>query len=181
MKLSLVERAVRIALAAHEGQTRKGEDVPYITHPLTVGIRLAQEGFSEEIIAAAIVHDVVEDTPVTLEEIRSELGEEVASIVEGVSHDDSLSWEEKKEKYAESIRVGSEGVKAVALMDKIHNAEYLLNSYDELGTEVWARFKRGKEKKIWFEEMMLSVFKETWDHPLVEYYETLIQKLKDAV
>jgi hypothetical protein len=55
-----------------------------------------------------------------------------------------------------------------------------LSNYDEFGAEVWTRFKRGKEKKIWFEELMLSVFKETWGHPLIAHYEDLIQKLKDA-
>jgi len=180
MKLSLTEKALRIGLKAHEGQTRKGEEIPYITHPVMVGLRLAQNGFSEEVIAAAIVHDTVEDTGVSFDDLEEELGKPVADIVRGVTHNDDLPWEEKKKGYAESVRIGSDGVKAVALMDKIHNAEYLLNTYEELGAEVWTRFKRGKEKKIWFEEMMLSVFKETWEHPLIAHYEDLIQKLKDA-
>ena len=180
MELSRIEKALRIAIAAHDGQVRKGEDVPYVTHPVMVALWLGREGFSDTVIAAALVHDVVEDSGYSLADIRQELGQEVADIVETVTHNDGLSWEEKKKGYAEAIGNGSVDAKAVALMDKIHNAEYLLASYAALGPAVWDRFKRGKDKKIWFEELMLSVFEETWDHPLIARYKDLIEELKKA-
>lgn len=180
MELSLIEKAFRFAEEKHRGHTRKGEDVPYLTHLVTVSIRLAQYGFSDVVIAAGLVHDVVEDTLATIEEVREELGEEVAELVATVTYDESLSWEEKRYAYTEAVRNGSEGAKAISIMDKIHNAESTLIAYEEVGSSVWDRFNRGKDTKIHFEEMMLSMFEETWEHPFVKEYQELVQKLKAA-
>jgi len=86
-----------------------------------------------------------------------------------------LSWKEKK-KYIETVRAGSDGAKAVALADKIHNLESLFIAYTEQGSIIWKRFNRGKDKKIWFEEEVLKMLKKTWEHPLIADYEKLLNK-----
>lgn len=175
--LSLVERAARIATVAHKDQVRKEGNVPYIVHPFMIAILLNKHRFSDAVVAAALVHDVPEDTNVSLTELRTELGGEVADIVASVTNDDSLVWEEKKKKYIESIRNASEGAKAVATADKIHNAESLLAAYDEQGTELWKLFNADRDKKLWFENAMLTMLRETWDHPLVDEYGVLVEKM----
>lgn len=74
------------------------------------------------------------------------------------------------------MRAGSDGAKAVALADKIHNLESLFIAYTEQGSIIWKRFNRGKDKKIWFEEEVLKMLKKTWEHPLIADYEKLLNK-----
>ena len=160
-------------------QTRKGDDLPYIIHPFMVAIKLAKHSFPDTVIAAALTHDVLEDTEYPEDKLKNELGEEVLEIVKAVTNDGSLPWEEKKKKYIETVRAGSDGAKAVAVADKIHNLESLLLAYSEQGPELWKKFNRGKEQKLWFENEVLKMLKETWKHSLIEEYEKLLEQEKE--
>lgn len=175
--MTLIEKADQLAVRAHEGQTRKESGAPYIMHPRAVAETLKTHGFRDEVIAAALVHDTVEDTSVTVEDVRRELGEEVARLVEPVTHDDSLSWEEKKQKYIDTVRAASDEVKAISVADKIHNAQSFISGYAEQGKDMWKYFNRGREKKLWFEEAMLKMLQETWRHPLVDEYAALVEQM----
>lgn len=174
MTASLIEKAMRIAASAHKGQRRKELDIPYISHPVMVALLLEKHGFPDEVIAAALVHDVLEDTEFPEERLREELGNQVLEIVLAVSNNDSLSWEDKKMRYVETVRCGGEGAKAVAIADKIHNAESLLLAHQSQGPLVWKNFNRGKAKKMWFEHAMLDMLKSTWAHPMIAEYECLV-------
>jgi len=178
--MDVIERAFLFALYAHKGQTRKGDDTPYIAHPVMVAFKLQGHDFSDAVIAAALVHDVVEDCNVAIEEIERALGREVFDIVQTVTHKSGLPWEERKMAYARSVRNGSIEAKAVSLADKIHNMESLKALYEREGKGTWSYFNRGKEKRLWFEELMLSIFKETWEHPMIDEYETLVSWMRTA-
>jgi (p)ppGpp synthase/HD superfamily hydrolase len=179
MEINVIEKAIRISVEAHQNQKRKGDDLPYIIHPVMVALKLVKHNFPDKVIAAALTHDVLEDTDYPEEKLRKELGDEVLKIIKAVTNDDSLPWEEKKKKYVESVRNGSEGAKAVAVADKIHNLESLLIAYEKQGPELWKRFNRGKEQKIWFENEVLKMLKGTWQHPLIDEYENLLEQEKD--
>ena len=174
--MNIIEKATRIAVKAHQNQTRKGDDLPYIIHPFMVAMKLVKYGFSEETVAAALVHDVLEDTDFPKKELKKELGDKVFKIVESVTNDETLVWEEKKKKYIETVKKGSVEAKAVATADKIHNLESLLAAYEEQGPKIWQKFNRGKEQKVWFENEMLKMLKNTWQHPLINEYESLLEK-----
>jgi len=176
--MTLTEKALRLAVTAHKEQVRKSDNSPYVVHPIMVSLILQEHGFDETIIAAAIAHDVLEDTAVTRQELASALGEEVAAIVDGVSEDMSLGWEVRKEAYVHVVAAASEGVKAVSIADKIHNAESIIHDYKTAGKTVWIPFTRGKAKKIWFEELLYTEVQKTWNHPLLERYGSAIEKLK---
>ncbi len=178
MNGGLTEKATVLALRAHDGQMRKDAPTPYIAHPVRVAILLARYGFPDTVIAAGLVHDVVEDTSVSMEDVRRELGERVAALVAPVTHDDTLSWDEKKKAYIESVRTAPEGAKAVATADKIANAESLLAAHEREGSAVWCHFNAGKEKKLWFEEAMLAMLQESWQHPLVDAYAEMVGQMK---
>jgi (p)ppGpp synthase/HD superfamily hydrolase len=177
-KSSLLERALRIAVVAHHGDIRKVEGIPYILHPVAVALRLQKYGFSDEVVAAALVHDVLEDTDYPPQELRKELGLKVYTIVVAVTNDSRLSWDEKKKKYIETVRRGPEGAKAVALADKIHNLESTLIAYEKVGEKMWDKFNSSKDKKLQFELNVLSMLRETWDHPMILEYERLLAKVK---
>lgn len=178
-KNNLIEKATRVAVEAHKDQIRKGDDQPYIIHPFMVALKLAKYDFPDTVIAAALTHDVLEDTDLPEDKLRDELGDEVLKIVKAVTADESLPWEDRKMKYIETIRDSSDGAKAVCVADKIHNLESLLIAYESQGLEIWKRFNRGKEKKIWFEEEVLKMLRETWQHPLIDEYEDLLEKEKN--
>lgn len=175
---NIVEKARKIATQAHEGQKRKSEDVPFISHPLAVATILEELGFGEKVIAAALLHDVLEDTVVSEEELRNAVGDEITNIVVAVSEDKSLEWEDRKKQYIETVASASEEVKAVSVADKIHNARDFIRIHEEYGPEVWAKFRRGKGKSIWFQRALLEELKKTWKHPMLEELETLVVQLE---
>lgn len=178
---SLTERALRIALDAHQGQTRKIDKSPYIVHPIMVAMRLTRHGFSEEVVAAGLVHDVVEDTPLTREDLARDLGESVAALVDAVSEDKTIPWEDRKRKYIEVVRSGSEGVKAISVCDKIHNAESLILGHSQIGAGIWQNFTRGREQQLWFQKEMLRMLQESWRHPLVEEFAAVVARLEQLL
>lgn len=174
----LLERAMRMAARAHLGQTRKESNLPYLMHPSMVALMLAKHGFNATVQAAALVHDVLEDTEVGEAQMLEVLGEEVVSLVKAVSYDDSLSWEDARVAYVEAVRLAPEGAKAISVADKIHNAQSLILGHQAQGKAVWSNFTRPRDKKLWFEEEMLKMLKESWQHPLVEEYGILVEELK---
>ena len=123
--LSIVERAYAVADEMHRGQTRKSGDA-YITHPLAVATILAELGMTPSTIAAALLHDTVEDTPYSLERLRSEFGDEIAMLVDGVTKLDKMTYGEAAQ--AETVRkmvvamARDIRVLVIKLADRLHNA-----------------------------------------------------------
>ena len=153
----MIEKAIQLAVEAHAGQVRKGTLVPYVTHPYTVGMMLARAGCSNEVVAAGILHDTVEDTYVTLDHIREQFGQRVASIVEGCSEPDkTATWEERKRHTIEYLRTAPWEVRLVACADKVHNLRTIAEVQERIGGEVWRRFKRGKEQQEWYYRSLLT-------------------------
>ncbi|MDQ0973740.1 (p)ppGpp synthase/HD superfamily hydrolase [Neobacillus niacini] len=149
--MDIVEKALQIASKNHEGQYRKNSDIPYITHPVAVGMMLLKSGYSEEIVAAGILHDTVEDTPLSLDEIKWEFGPKIAELVEGSSEPDkSLPWKARKEHTIEFLQTASEDIRAVVCADKLHNIRSIMRDYEQVGEEVWSRFNAGKEQQRWY-------------------------------
>ncbi|GMA31376.1 hypothetical protein GCM10025875_13680 [Litorihabitans aurantiacus] len=123
--LGLIERAYRVAEKAHEGQLRKSGD-PYITHPVAVATILAELGLTPPTLAAALLHDTVEDTDYSLETLRKEFGDEIAGMVDGVTKLDKVTFGEAAQ--AETVRkmvvamARDIRVLVIKLADRLHNA-----------------------------------------------------------
>ncbi|MDO5349808.1 MAG: bifunctional (p)ppGpp synthetase/guanosine-3',5'-bis(diphosphate) 3'-pyrophosphohydrolase [Lachnospiraceae bacterium] len=129
--ISMIEKAYQIAAEAHKEQKRKSGE-PYIIHPLCVAIILADLEMDKETIVAAILHDVVEDTVMTLDQLRAEFGDEVALLVDGVTKLTQLSWSaDKVELQAENLRkmflamAKDIRVILIKLADRLHNMRTL--------------------------------------------------------
>src|SRR5262245_16181784 len=103
----LVRDALRTAHQAHAGQIRSGSGgMAYVEHPRGVAELLAAEGFGDDVIAAALLHDVVEDSDTTVEELRQTFGAAIAEIVAALSEDDTIeSYRERKDEHRERVRV----------------------------------------------------------------------------
>jgi (p)ppGpp synthase/HD superfamily hydrolase len=147
-----IERALRISIDAHQGQTRKGEaDVPYVVHPLHVALILARFGMDEDVLQAAILHDVVEDCDGwTLERLEREFGSHVAKIVAELTEDKSKTWDERKRHGIEKVANMSPQAASVKAADKLHNLQSLLATLraSEDHALVWKHFHGGREKTL---------------------------------
>lgn len=148
----LIDRAIGFAARAHEGQRRKIGDVPYIAHPVGVAMLLMEMGCRPAVVAAALLHDVVEDTGVSLKEIERSFGSEVAEIVAGCTEPPKkkVSWEQRKLHMIRSLRDASLSVKLVMAADKYHNLSHANFTKNRLGQAIWRRFGRGPEQQAWF-------------------------------
>jgi guanosine-3',5'-bis(diphosphate) 3'-pyrophosphohydrolase len=176
--MDLYQRALKIAIEAHKGQIRKHDGSAYVAHPIMVARILERAGFSEVVVAAGLTHDVLEDTLITESELRVLLGDAVVDIVAAVSEDQTLAWEERKEKYVSTVVTGGESVWAVSVADKIHNAQDFIAFHAMAGPSCWSVFNRDKEKKIWFEKLVHTELSKVWKHPLLDTYATLITTLE---
>lgn len=150
----LIERALRVAALAHQGQTRKASDLPYFLHPAAVALILSRCGFeSDEILAAAILHDVLEDTEWTPASLAEEFPLDVVRIVEGASEQkadstgESRPWAVRKAEHVEAIESAGFEVAAVVLADKLHNLTSMLCDL-ESGEELWSRFNAPRDAVI---------------------------------
>lgn len=158
----LVERALRLAASYHLGQARKGGTVPYITHPCAMAILLQRFGFDDdELIAAALLHDVVEDTSCTLDDLTAEFPEAVVEIVAALSErklDDEgakRAWRDRKLEHIEHIKSASFPARIVVLADKLHNLMSI--HYDlQAGEDVWSRFNAPQADVVWYNQAMID-------------------------
>lgn len=176
----LINKAIEFASIAHEKQYRKNPErkIPYISHCVMVGYILQKALFDEEVVCAGILHDVIEDTGISKEEIEREFGEKIKNLVWSVSEEDkSLPWEIRKAKYIEKIKNASSEAKAISIADKIHNLHSMISSLKR-GGDIWSNMKRGKELQIERHEKLLEVFKSSWNHPLVDEFAKVLDELK---
>ncbi len=150
--MNLKEKAKIFAINAHMGQIRKSEpDKPMIIHLISVGILLEEYGYDDAVIAAGYLHDVVEDTNYTIEDIKREFGDEVANLVMGASEPNkSLSWEERKAHTIEETKTLSLRNKVVICADKINNLEDLMLKFQKSGKRDFSAFKRGENQQSWY-------------------------------
>ena len=150
-----------------------------IFHPFTVGMMLQREGASTECVIAGILHDVVEDTKYSLEDIKKEFGDNIANIVFEVTEDKKLEWKERKTSAINKIKTASLEGKLVECADKISNLETLYSLYEENGEEVWKSFNKPKEEQKWYytnmyEAVIMNVKKES---KLFDRYKKVLEKL----
>lgn len=159
-----VEKALWVAHSAHDGQVRKGPDqAPYVTHSMHVALMVARWGADDEVVQAALLHDVVEDCDDwTLERLESVFGERVAHIVDQLSEDKSQTWEERKLAALEGVPSLSPEALVVKAADKLHNLQSLLAELRRPGDDaaVWARFTGGRERTLAMDRRIVDALAE---------------------
>lgn len=149
--MELIEKAIIFAAKAHKNQTRKGTTIPYITHPYAVGMYLQKAKCSEEVIAAGILHDTIEDTETTYKDLLDTFGVQVANLVVAASENDkSLPWEVRKQQTIEMLKNATLEEIQVIVADKLHNLKSIRADLHLNGESVWQRFNRGKREQHWY-------------------------------
>ncbi len=165
MHLSLrFDEALIFAASLHRDQIRKGSNVPYISHLLTVAGVALEYGADEDEAIAALLHDAVEDQggAETREEIRRRFGDRVVEIVDGCSDSDSIPkppWKERKDAYIAHLATASPSVRLVSAADKLCNARAILKDYRLVGEALWERFKGGREGTLRYYRALVTALK----------------------
>jgi (p)ppGpp synthase/HD superfamily hydrolase len=159
----LLARAVSFALGAHGAQTRKGTPVPYVSHLLQVSGLVLEHGGDLEQAAAGVLHDVVEDTPVTLAEVEAAFGAGVAAIVgdctdtqEDEAPGRKRPWRERKQRYVLKLRDVGERSALVIACDKLHNMRTQVSDLEHHGPGILARFNAPPPEQRWLHGELLA-------------------------
>lgn len=184
-QLPLFERAVVFAAAAHCGATRKGSRIPYLSHPVEAAAIVSELTDDQELIAAAVLHDVVEDTEVTIQEIYDGFGERVASYVSGESENKRRelppenTWLLRKEETITFLKERADrNAKILALADKLSNLRSIARDVDRIGDQLWERFhQKDKAMHGWMYRQIAEAVRELEAYPAWKEYDRLIRKV----
>lgn len=165
------DEALVFASRLHRDQHRKGTDIPYVSHLLSVAALVLEHGGNEDQAIAALLHDAVEDQggePV-LQEIRRRFGDAVAQIVADCTDawtEEKSDWRPRKEAYLAALPSKDPNSLLVSLADKTHNARAILNDYRQVGDDLWTRFRGGKDGTLWYYRTLAAVYREALPCPL---------------
>lgn len=180
----LFDKAIKFAVKAHKGQKRKGTEIPYIVHPMEAAAVAATMTDDDRILAAAVLHDVVEDTEYGLEDVIKEFGLEVAELVSAESENKreekpaEETWKIRKEETIRKLKNAPISVKIVALGDKLSNIRAISRDYDLIGDELWQRFnKKDKKEQGWYYRSIAGCFSELSKYAAYKEYIEKIEKI----
>lgn len=156
----MIFEAIEFAVAAHRGQVRKGSSVPYVVHPISAARILLEAGCPEHLAVAAVLHDVIEDTAISPEELALRFGHRVAELVLLATEPNRfLSWEERKGRTVRFLEATSdEEALLVTLADKLDNIASIRDALENFGEDLWKRFKRGRNQQKWYYSSLRDVF-----------------------
>ena len=180
----LLDRAIVFAVRAHVGTERRGKGFPYIVHPMEAVEIVATMTRDQELLAAAALHDTVEDTDVTIEQIRAEFGDRVASFVAAESDEphqsqDSIeNWRARKQAAIDRLASASHDTKIVALGDKLSNMRAIARDYAEQGNRLWNLFHAKDPKDHeWHYRGLAASLSELHDTFAYKEFEQLINQV----
>ncbi len=163
-----VNLALKVASKAHRNQTRKGTDIPYISHPVAVAMIASEYTIDEDTIVASILHDILEDVEPTVyseTDMRNDFGDAIVKIVRDISEDKTAGepekpWIERKNGYLAHLdSIENEKPLIVSTADKIHNLTDILEEYGKVGDSIWQKFNASKDDELWFYNEFLSTIK----------------------
>ena len=164
---TLFDRAAQFAIEAHCGTERRGKGFPYIIHPMEAAVIVATVTNDPEMLAAAILHDTVEDTDTTIEQIEQLFGPRVARLVnnETSALPKSYPWHMRRQAQIDQLRQADRDSKIVALGDKLSNLRAIASDYRLEGDTLWSRFKApgGKKDIGWYYRGLVAAMAELAD------------------
>jgi (p)ppGpp synthase/HD superfamily hydrolase len=146
----LVRDALETARRAHAGQIRNGSGgMPYIDHPTTVAELLAENGYGEQVLAAGLLHDVVEESAIEVDEIRESFGEPIASMVAALTDEEAIAdYRERKQEHRRQVEAAGPEARAIYGADKLSNIRALRRVYASSGEAVGDELKAPLDDKI---------------------------------
>ena len=179
----ILDCAIIFATKAHEGQFRKGTQIPYILHPMEAAAIVGSMTTDEEIIAGAVLHDVAEDTDTTVEDVIALFGERVGSLVASESEDKrenlpaESTWKIRKQETLNHLATAPIEVKMITLGDKLSNIRAIYRDYQRIGDKLWNRFnQKDKNEHCWYYSEIARCVAELCEYQAYKEYCDLIDK-----
>lgn len=167
----MIKKAAEFAAKAHEGVVRKGSHLPYIVHPMEVAMVVSVLTEDVEVIAAAYLHDVIEDADITYEKLREVFGRRVADLVQAESEDKTKTWRERKQATIDRMENAPLEEKVIAFADKLCNLRSTATDYLVMGDEIWKKFhEKDKGMHAWYYGSLRERFKDFKEHPFYQEY-----------
>ena len=179
-----MDKAIIFAVKAHSGTERRGKGFPYIVHTMEAMEIVATMTPDQELLAAAALHDVVEDTDISVEDLRREFGDRIASLVEaesdkftpGISEEDS--WHDRKQAAISRLAAAPREAKMVALGDKLSNMRAIARDYALKGDQVWSIFHvKDKSEHEWHYRGLADSLRELSGTFAFKEFESLINQV----
>ena len=181
---TLLDRAIIFAVRAHAGTERRGKGFPYIVHPMEAVEIVATMTPDQELLAAAVLHDTVEDTDVTIEQIREEFGDRAASFVAiesdepHQSRDSVENWRARKQAAIDRLARASHDAKIVALGDKLSNMRAIARDYAQQGDALWDLFhSKDPKDHEWHYRGLADALSELRDTFAYKEFENIINQV----
>ncbi len=176
---SRIHRAMVMAAQLHRGQRRKADDIPYVSHPYAVAWIVSHYTDDEDIIIAALFHDVLEDVAgYTADQMRTDFGPRVTSLVQQLTEpekrpnmtteEERATWEERKRNFLEHLQQATPDALMVVAADKMHNMISMAEAYRRMGEQVWKKFNAPIERRQWFHGEVVRIIQEKIDGPLAD-------------
>ncbi|MFZ4603439.1 MAG: HD domain-containing protein [Caulobacterales bacterium] len=183
---SRFEEALAYAHDLHRSQTRKGKPAPYIGHLLGVTAIVIAEGGDEDQAIAALLHDAIEDQgdKTSIDALRERFGPGVADIVAACTDAWTAPkppWRARKEAYVAALPDKPDAARLVALADKVHNLEEILDDHSRVGAQIWSRFNAEPANILWYYRSLASVFAEILPGPLADRLAVGVGRLQAIV
>ena len=181
--MELVSEAIVFAAKAHDGMRRKKSGAPYILHPMEAAVIVGTMTDDQNLIAAAALHDVVEDAYITIEEIEERFGKRVRELVASETEDKraelppSETWRVRKEESLAILKNTDDiGVLMVWLGDKLANMRSLYRDFKEEGNAMWQRFnQKNPDEQAWYYKSIIDLTKPLSDTSAWLEYKTLTE------
>jgi len=158
--------AIVFAARKHKDGLRKGTDIPYLAHIMEVMQILIENNCQEEVIIAGILHDTLEDTETTPEEIQKLFGKNILSIVQSETEDKTKSWHERKSETIRHLRFASPDTLLVCCADKLSNIRSMYVDLIEIGDKLWERFNASKKDIQWYYESIVKALSKISNTPM---------------
>ena len=180
------EKALVYATVVHGAQRRKGTQIPYISHLLSVAALTLEHGGNEDQAIAALLHDAVEDQGggARLADIEARFGADVAGIVEDCTDawsEPKPPWRERKEAYLAKLTDKPDASLLVSLADKTHNARAIVSDVRCHGASVWERFKGGRDGTLWYYTELSSAFQRRLPGPLADELSRMTAAMAESI
>ena len=172
-----IHKAIIFATKAHEGQLRKGTDVPYIVHPMEVMQILTDNKCPESVIIAGLLHDTLEDTSTTAEEIIDNFGQSIYDLVKNESEDKSKTWKERKQATIDHLANASEEIQQICCADKLSNIKSIYADKLTVGERVFDRFNAPKDQIRWFYQEVAKALTKIEGYQMKKELESYIAKV----
>ena len=181
--MTIFDKAIVFATEKHSGKTRKKSALPYIIHPLEAAVIAATMTDDEEVLAAAVLHDTVEDTDATIKDIKKHFGARIASLVASETEnkrkgiDPKNSWTIRKEETLQELKESDDpAVKIVWLSDKLANMRAVYRAWKTEGNNVWSSFHQSDPaRQAWYYRTACDLLSELKEHDAWIEYRDIVE------